>query len=92
MTKTVRQSKGNSINLAQRLFILDVNKLVCAIGGQQSVPDDLKLLGIKSKTDKNFFLSDEVVKKNGFFKLLHYIKENNVKEISIIGGSHSGLS
>ena len=50
------------------------------------------MLGIKPKVDKHFFTSDEVLKKEGFIKLLKYIKDNNVKEISIIGGSHSGLS
>lgn len=50
------------------------------------------MLGIRPKIDKYFFTSDEVLKKQGFIRLLNYIKENNVKEISIIGGSHSGLS
>lgn len=63
-----------------------------ASGGQQSVPEDVKLLGIKPKINKNFFTSDEITKKEGFFKLLNYINNNKIKEISIIGGSHSGLS
>ena len=50
------------------------------------------MLGIRPKVDKFFFSSDDVLKKEGFIKLLNYIKNNNVKEISIIGGSHSGLS
>ena len=32
------------------------------------------------------------MKKDGFLKLSKYIKDNKVKEISIIGGSHSGFS
>jgi hypothetical protein len=56
------------------------------------VPADLKMLGIKPKVDKNFFNSDDVLKREGFFKLLNYIRQKNVKEISIIGGSHSGIS
>ena len=61
-------------------------------GGQQSVPEDIKLLGIKPKINKNFFIADDIMKKEGFFKLLNFINNNKVKEISIIGGSHSGLS
>ena len=53
---------------------------------------DAKLLGLKPKTDANFFVSDEVLKRDGFVKLLTHIKQNDVKEISIVGGSHSGLS
>jgi len=56
------------------------------------VSADAKLLGLKPKTDPNFFVSDEVLKRDGFVKLLTHIKQNDVKEISIVGGSHSGLS
>lgn len=63
-----------------------------ASGGKQSVPEDVKLLGVKPKISKNFFTSDEVCRKEGFFRLINYVKENKVKEISIIGGSHSGIA
>lgn len=74
-----------------KIVLFKTKNVILAIGGQQSVPDDIKLLGIKPKSD-SFFTSDECVKREGFLRLLEYIKTNNVKEISIIGGSHSGLS
>jgi len=48
-------------------------------------------LGLDTK-DERVFISDEILKKEGFMKFWSFILENKITEIDIIGGSHSGFS
>lgn len=48
-------------------------------------------LGLDTK-EGWIFISDEILKREGFIKFWNFIIENNILEIDIIGGSHSGFS
>lgn len=67
-----------------------LNIVFCS-GGTQSLPKSLNEIGLDPKQER-FFVSDEILKWEGFYRFWNYILENNIEEIDIIGGSHSGFS
>ena len=65
--------------------------MVLATGGKQRLPSDLEALGIEAN-DPKFFVSDQIMMKEGFMRFKKYVVENQVEEVDIVGGSHSGFS
>ena len=55
------------------------------------MPKYIKDIGI-NENSPNFFKGDDVLKREGFQRLSKYLNDNDIKEISVIGGSHSGFS
>lgn len=63
------------------------------MGGQQELhPDFYRWFPTMSGRQDDVVLSDVFLQKDGFFKTMARIKEHKVKNVVVVGGSHSGFS